>query len=62
MIWWPYLPQTNDVTADSFIMPSVLGTSTPLGHPGQTFEFDFNNTEMINTMQDWIITPGTNWQ
>lgn len=47
---------------DSFIMPSVLGTSTPLGHPGQTFEFDFNNTEMINTMQDWIITPGTNWQ
>ncbi|KAI0834355.1 putative fungal-specific transcription factor [Hypoxylon sp. FL0890] len=47
---------------DAFITPGVLGTFTPPGHQGQTFNFDFNNTDIGDATENWIMMPGASWQ
>ncbi|OTA84895.1 hypothetical protein M434DRAFT_400325 [Hypoxylon sp. CO27-5] len=47
---------------DAFVTPGVLGTFTPPGHPGQTFNFDFNNTDMGGTAENLLMMSSNNWQ
>lgn len=47
---------------DTFITPGVLGTFTPPGHSGQTFNFDFNNAEMGGATENWLMMPSNSWQ